>query len=151
MPRIATTNPTIAPEWNRASRYGAVLVIIVCTVIALRPLMTSKAIGHARPVTPATTHHLLRAACASALKGHFVFNQRRHVEHERRGNLHPPEGSPAEHLTSRLDPPPKIWPYRRWVQVREDRLGRAAPKDVPDRDRETPWAARLWGKPRPGR
>lgn len=73
MPRIATTNPTIAPEWNRASRYGAVLVIIVCTVIALRPLMTSKAIGHARPVTPATTHHLLRAACASALKGHFVF------------------------------------------------------------------------------
>jgi hypothetical protein len=73
MPRIATTNPTIAPEWNRASRYAAVLVIIVCTVIALRPLMTSKAVGHARPVTPATTHHLLRAACASALKGHFVF------------------------------------------------------------------------------
>jgi hypothetical protein len=84
---------TIAPEWNRAFRYGAVLVIIICTVIALRPLMSGTAVGHARPgtpatthhlingtsvghprpVTPATTHHLLRAACASALKGHFAF------------------------------------------------------------------------------
>jgi hypothetical protein len=93
MPRIATTDPAITPEWNRATRYGAVLVIIICTVIAVRPLMTGTAVGHPRPVAPATAHHLtsgtavghprpvtpanahhlLRAACASALKGHYVF------------------------------------------------------------------------------
>jgi hypothetical protein len=73
MPGIATTNPTIAPEWNRAFRYGAVLVIIICTVIAVRPLMSGTAVGHPRPVTPVTTHQLLRAACTRALKGHFVF------------------------------------------------------------------------------
>jgi hypothetical protein len=73
MPRIATTNPAIAPEWNRALRYGAVLVIIICTVIALRPLLGGSAVGHARPVAPATTHPRLPATCASSLKGRFVF------------------------------------------------------------------------------
>ena len=73
MPRIATTNPTIAPEWNRASRYGAALIIIICTVIALRPLVGGSAVGRPRPVTPATTHPRLPATCAGPLKGRFVF------------------------------------------------------------------------------
>lgn len=73
MAPIATANDPIAPEWSRPHRYGAVLVIIICTVIALRPLMGGSAVGHPLPVTPATSHPLLPATCAAPLNGRFVF------------------------------------------------------------------------------